>query len=619
MNSLIAWFLTGGFFLGFFLAGIFFRNKTKNIFLQVQGEKRLLEKNFQEHIDLKDEQIEDLKSSLARFDEDLRLLREESKRECERRYEAEKKVEVLAEFSNKFHLLEKEKDSLEKEGKELYKELAQVMAKEEQQKEEILNKKEAVADLEKELNLQKKSWEALKEKEEGFQLQLVALKGKLSKEESFHEKDIEHIFNLEADIEKKEEKYQLSCAENHSLEKKLTKVRSELEQEKKLSLEKAQATQELTKSFSHTFKSLASEALRHNNQSFLELAKTTLNNYQENAKGDLHERQKTIQRLVLPLEESLRQVDEKMREIERERLTAYTSLTEQVRSLATGQIKLHMETNNLVQALRAPTVRGRWGEIQLKRVVEIAGMLEYCDFTQQESVSTENGMLRPDMIIKLPNKKNIVVDSKAPLKAYLEALDLSEEEAKISKLKDHARHIRSHLNNLSSKAYWEQFQPAPEFAVLFLPGENFFSAALQQDPSLIEYGFEKRVILATPTTLIALLRSVAYGWQEQQMTSNAQAISDLGGILYDRVRGLAAHFAEIRRGLDKSVEAFNKTVGSFEGRVLVAARKFKELGAGNGDDIETLEIIERNSRPIQSVENMLLFSELDDGETTNES
>ena len=369
-----------------------------------------------------------------------------------------------------------------------------------------------------------------------------------------------------------------------------------LEVEQRQLQEKQELLQEARQELANAFKALSADIFQSNSQRFLELAQQTLGKFQERGLADLETKKRSIQELLTPMQDSLRKVDSQLRQVEKERLEAYAGLTEQVRSLATSQIRLHDETANLVKALRRPSVRGRWGEIQLRRVVEMAGMLEHCDFVEQESGQAPDGRLRPDLLIKLPNGKNIVVDSKAALSSYLEAIECQDEEARRSHLRDHARQIRTHLNQLSAKSYWEQFQPTPEFVVLFLPGENFFSAALEQDPELIEYGVAQKVLLATPTTLIALLRAVSYGWRQERIAEHAHAIGELGRQLHDRLLVMLGHFHDVRKGLGRAVDSYNRAMGSLETRVLVTARRLKELDPSLARDLELPEPLDTQPR-----------------------
>lgn len=384
----------------------------------------------------------------------------------------------------------------------------------------------------------------------------------------------------------------------------LESTKSALDSEKQLFAEKSRLLDEAEKALKDAFGNLSLEALRNNNAAFLNLAKETFQNLQSSTKQDLDARDKAIAALVDPVKDTLTKFDAQVQELEKTRTSAYASLTTQLQTLAQTQDYLRQETGNLVKALRAPQIRGRWGELTLKRVVEMAGMLDHCDFIEQESSDTDDGRQRPDMIIRMPGNRKIIVDAKVPLTAYLEAVEAQDDDTKRQKLADHARQLRDHVTKLSRKSYWEQYKnETPEFVVLFIPGEVFYAAALEFDPSLIEQATNDKVMLASPANLIPLLRAVHYGWKQEAIAKNAIQISDLGKELYDRLGKLADHWADVGKHLGNSVKAYNNSIGTLETRVLVSARKFQELKAASADkDIEAPVPIETSLRDITAAE-----------------
>lgn len=363
-----------------------------------------------------------------------------------------------------------------------------------------------------------------------------------------------------------------------------------------------------------SFEALAAAALRANSDEFLKLADQKLGNVQKDAIGDLGRRQQALDELVKPIRDALAQVDRKLGETDRGQVQTTTLL----RELTEQQERLRGETHNLVRALRTPVVRGRWGEMQLRRVVELAGMLPYCDFEEQPSLLSEFGRQRPDLIVKLPGGRAIVVDAKVPLEAYLDAQEARDEATRERRMADHARQVREHISKLSAKNYWENIQPSPEFVVMFLPGESFFQSALQQDAELVDFGVRGQVFPASPITLIALLQVVAHGWRHERLAQNAEEVQALGKELYSRVSKMTEYLDTLRTRLDSTVKAFNDTVGSYETRVLVTARKFKTLGATAGTEIEPLQSIDTAPRILHSANLMGLPEEVIEAETVEQ-
>jgi DNA recombination protein RmuC len=361
---------------------------------------------------------------------------------------------------------------------------------------------------------------------------------------------------------------------------------------------KAETVNAAREELEKTFKAVASDVLRNNNQSFIELATQNLGKFQSEARGELDKRQQAFSELVKPISETLKKTEAQIHEIEKERKEAYGNITRFLGSMNETQSQLQAETRNLVQALRRPEVRGQWGEMTLRRLAELAGMVNYCDFFEQDSRDSDNGRMRPDMIVRMPDKRELVVDAKTPLDAYLNAVAAKTDEERQQFLLQHARKVRERMRELASKAYWNQYKNSPDFVVMFVPGEQFLSAALDTDPQLMEDAFSNKVVMTTPTSLIALLRAVAFGWRQQSVAENAEKIRELGEELYKRLATFNEHLGRVGRALGQSVEHYNKAVGSLERQVMPSARRFPEMGIHEKKSLEEpdkLEVMPRDA------------------------
>lgn len=379
------------------------------------------------------------------------------------------------------------------------------------------------------------------------------------------------------------------------------RLHTRLELERRVMQERSKAFEQARAQLAETFSSLSSQALKHNNEEFLKLARENLKQFQVRAEGDLTQREKAIENMVKPIREALEKTEVQIREIEKERKEAYGSLSRHLEHMAQLQENLQGETRNLVQALRRPEVRGQWGELTLKRLAELAGMVEYCDFFEQEQVQTAEGALRPDMIVRMPDRREIVVDVKTPLDAYLTAIEASDDATRRQELLRHARNVQGRVRELASKAYWGQFKSAPDFVVLFIPGEQFLGAALEADRTLLEEALRQRVILATPTSFVALLRAVAFGWRQTQLAENAERIRELGEEMYGRLAAFGEHLGRLGKSLETSVKHYNSAVGSYDSRVLPGARRFAEFGISGKKQVESLDQVELGARDVQNL------------------
>lgn len=380
------------------------------------------------------------------------------------------------------------------------------------------------------------------------------------------------------------------------------KLEISLELERRATDAQYESMQQLNTQLKDSFNALAAEALQSNNSQFLRLARENLEQFHIKAEGELEKREKAVENLVKPIRDALDKTESQVRRMENERQQAQGALTKHLETMAESHRLLQNETRNLVQALRRPEVRGQWGELTLKRLAELSGMVEHCDFTEQDTVKTDLGNQRPDMVIRMPERREIVVDAKTPLDAYLSAVEATDDETRKRHLVRHARNVRTRIKELSAKAYWQQLKYSPEFVVLFIPGDQFLTAALEIDHTLIEDALAQNVILATPTSLVALLRAIAYGWRQEVLAENADIIREIGQEMFTRLTTFAEHLSRLGRSLDNSVDAYNKAVASYDSRVLPGARKFTELGISAKKEPPKVEQVEHMARRVESRE-----------------
>jgi DNA recombination protein RmuC len=423
--------------------------------------------------------------------------------------------------------------------------------------------------------------------------EIVGLTQRLAAADAEHEQQLDRVHELDREL--------TTARGEHRAE--VVQLEASLEHERTLAAEKLKAVQQANDELSQAFKALSADALKANSTQFLELAKIAFAELQTQARGDLDGREQLFAQMFEQVGQSLTKVGTTLELLERDRRQADGALQQHLVSLVESQDKLRVETGALSTAMRQPHARGRWGEMQLRRVVEMAGMLAYCDFLEQSTVRSDDGVLRPDLIVRLPGGKQIVVDAKAPLQSFIDAHNSADPEERKAHLSAHARLLREHIKKLSAKSYWSQFEAAPDFVFLFLPGEHFYNGALEVDPTLLEEGVNQCVLVATPTTLIALLRAVAFGWQQEKLAENARAVWELGRDVHSRLAVLADHMQTVGRRLRSTVDAFNGAVGSFEGRVLVAARKFADHGAVSASrELPTVDPVDLTPRTLQAPE-----------------